>query len=498
MKKIQLFAASTAVALVFSAFVALETAQAGIADDPGMSSATYSVCNLPAQTQGGTTSYSPDENSGATWFSSNWKCTWGTQGTWLTADGIPRGATLTLVKNDLQTPTFMGNGAFPRALSKVEWDFNADGTWDATDSGPWPTWKLTRGHPYVRGQQITGQTRFTSTGNKTVSVKVTYDDATSETVTGVIPVVADTVSADVIRSATSSIVSDTSPVLTGKTTYFSAASSGAASGAITAYEWDLDGNGAYETNTGSTATTSTSWSTAGVKTVGVRVTAPSGTTATKTISIDVRLAPPTGSIGFSINDGSSFTNNSSVKLHVVWPANAKQIRISNDGGFATSRTQTFELTNQISWVLDTSVTGVFTKNVYAKFIGETVDTVVYSDDIIFDNAAPVISSASAITASSGTPDATLTSARKTIPVAAAAVKLKLVALKLSARDAISGVSKIEVSTRSNKSFSKELNYKTMSKFKVPAPRSSLYLRVRDKAGNWSSWRTIKISVLKKS
>jgi hypothetical protein len=497
MKKIKVFTWAAGLSLLATTLSA-QSATGGIADDPGMSNATYNICNNPAQTQGGTTSYSPDENNGATWFNSNWKCTWGTSSTWLGSEGLAVGAFLTLTKNDLQTPTFMGNGSFPRSLSKVEWDFTGDGVWDSTDNGPWPTWKLTRGHPYVRGQQITGQTSFSTPGNKTLTMKVTYDDATSQTVTGTVSVVADAVSAEVTRSATSSIVSDPNPVLTGKTAYFSAAGSGATSGSITKYEWDLNGDGSFETNTGSSPLTSTSWSSAGLKSIGLRVTAPSGATATKTLSVDVRLAPPTGSVGFSINDGSSFTNNSLVSIHVVWPANAKQVRISNDGGFATSRTQVFDLSNVVSWTLDTSVPGVFTKNVYAKFIGEGVDTVVYSDDIIFDNAAPVISSATA-TSSSGRADATLMSNRGAgSNVLTAKVSYKVVAVKISARDSLSGVSKIEISSKLNKSGGKVLTYKSSSKLRIPASRTIVYLRVQDKAGNWSPWRTVKVKTVRKA
>ena len=54
------------------------------------------------------------------------------------------------------------------------------------------------------------------------------------------------------------------------------------------YEWDLDGNGSYETNTGATPTASTSYATPGPVTVGLRVTDVAGKTATtaETVSID--------------------------------------------------------------------------------------------------------------------------------------------------------------------------------------------------------------------
>ena len=49
-------------------------------------------------------------------------------------------------------------------------------------------------------------------------------------------------------------------------------------GTIAKYEWDLDGNGTYETNTGTTATTSLKYATATEPVVGLRVTDNRGAT----------------------------------------------------------------------------------------------------------------------------------------------------------------------------------------------------------------------------
>ncbi len=61
-------------------------------------------------------------------------------------------------------------------------------------------------------------------------------------------------------------------------------------GSITSYDWDLDGNGTYETSGGSTATAI--FSTAGTHTVGVKVTDDGGATANSTVNISVSSGGP--------------------------------------------------------------------------------------------------------------------------------------------------------------------------------------------------------------
>ena len=65
------------------------------------------------------------------------------------------------------------------------------------------------------------------------------------------------------------------------TVSFNASGSSDPDGTIAKYEWDLDGNGSYETNTGTT-TRPPSYATAGEVTVGLRVTDNNGATATTT------------------------------------------------------------------------------------------------------------------------------------------------------------------------------------------------------------------------
>jgi YD repeat-containing protein len=90
------------------------------------------------------------------------------------------------------------------------------------------------------------------------------------------------------QAPTASLSSSPNPADIGETVNFNASSSSSPNGAITKYEWDLDGNGSYETNAGTTATASTSYSVAGPVNVGLRVTDAAGKTATasETVSVD--------------------------------------------------------------------------------------------------------------------------------------------------------------------------------------------------------------------
>ena len=61
------------------------------------------------------------------------------------------------------------------------------------------------------------------------------------------------------------------------------------------YEWDLDGDGTFEVDSGSEAVTAFGFSQAGERTVGVRVTGEDGSTSTRTATVDV-LRPTTATL----------------------------------------------------------------------------------------------------------------------------------------------------------------------------------------------------------
>jgi YVTN family beta-propeller protein len=190
-------------------------------------------------------------------------------------------------------------------------------------------------------------------------------------------------------------------------------------------------------------------------------------------------SPPAGETGVSIKNGDSYTNSKQVSLNLTWPEYATAVRVSNDGGFGTSKTLTKDLAASIDWELDDSVKGIYTKVVYVRFNGVADTTKTYSDDIILDTSAPIIKTASAAVASSS------------------------VRLSLKATDDITGVSKVQI-----RNDTKTVTKNYASKISVPLTNLSLSassigvqklatatvkIRVSDNAGNWTGWQTITVA-----
>lgn len=91
---------------------------------------------------------------------------------------------------------------------------------------------------------------------------------------------------------TASFFASPGTVATGSPVAFSASGSSDPDGSVVRYEWDLDGDGVHETDTGAQPMTTRSYSTAGTKTVGLRVTDDQGLTGATTRSLDVTDPPP--------------------------------------------------------------------------------------------------------------------------------------------------------------------------------------------------------------
>jgi hypothetical protein len=127
----------------------------------------------------------------------------------------------------------------------ISWDFDYDGvTFDEDATGP------------------TASISYLSPGTRTVAMHVTdgtVNDGTAETV-----VANNTVTVANAQPNASFTVSP-NPAALGQTVTFngSASHDPDPAGSITTYEWDLDGDGSFETSTGGTATTSHTYSTPG-------------------------------------------------------------------------------------------------------------------------------------------------------------------------------------------------------------------------------------------
>ena len=400
----------------------------------------------------------------------------------------PVGTPIKIGKQDIEH--YSGAGSFSKDLSKVEWDFDGNGSFEVVDTGPWLTVQGTANEQVdsvvtawtTRARYFEGVFTPRTVGSTTIQMRVTWTDSSTLTSSGTFVAVADTVTAAITRTLTLGGAAAAGPVLTGSQVYLSASGSTSLSGHFSKYEWDLDGNGSFETDGGATSTRTTTFSDPGTKTVGVRVTSRGGEVSSATTSIEVRKAPPSGEAGLSILDGEAYTNNKAVKLSLVWPEYATEARISNDGGFAASKTSTVPLSPLVDWNLDDSVKGIYTKVVYVRFSGSGVDsTKTYSDDIILDSTPPVLESVSV--SSSG----------------------DSVRLGLKATDDVSGVGEVEIlsggSTITREYASTvslpvaELRVSSSSVKAMAVSGNSVQVRVVDNAGNVSPWRSVSVPSL---
>ncbi len=166
-----------------------------------------------------------------------------------------------------QSVTFNGSASkSPNgAISDYKWDFDNSGTF-ATDSGANSTTTHT----------------FTKPGTFKVILKVTDAKGQQETTARTV-VVANTVAAKISASM--------NPVGAGQKDTLSAAGSSSRGGTITDYKWDLDGNGSFETDTGTNPTVADTFAKAGTTSVAVQVTDSFGSTEVATLPVRVIASP---------------------------------------------------------------------------------------------------------------------------------------------------------------------------------------------------------------
>ncbi len=262
------------------------------------------------------------------------------------------------------------------------------------------------------------------------------------------------------------------PALAGRTVTFDAGGSSDATSGIARYAWDLDGDGAFEHDTGPTPTVARAYQEPGTFAVRVRVTDRAGLSATarldQRVTVDNRGR---GQLGVSINDGARYTNDPKVTIAASWPTFAHEMLISNDGGFKAA--QPFGLRASVPWVLDSSGAERLPKIVYVRFMRGATVSETYTDDIILDQRAPLISSAR-LKRGKGAP-----------------------LLRLRARDrGLAGLKAVQVTNdrrrpraalRAYDSKLRLRRHKGDRRLKLGKP---VFVRVRDRAGNVSSWRTV--------
>jgi len=264
------------------------------------------------------------------------------------------------------------------------------------------------------------------------------------------------------------------PALTARSITFNAGGSSDAGSGVARVEWDLDGDGAFETDTGAGRTAVRSYAEPGTYAVSVRVSDRAGLSANARIDQRITTTGPTGQLGISINNSARYTRSPNVTITSTWPLFANQMLVSNDGGFGMPAT--LPLSKQTSWTLDSSGAERSSRLVYVRFRRGLTTSETYIDDIILDESKPSVTSAR-VTASRG--------ARAPL-------------LTIRARDrGLAGVSTVQVTHNRQRPDAKFRAYRAKVRLvQQPGRRrlnvhKKLYVRVRDRAGNVSVWRTVR-------
>ena len=268
--------------------------------------------------------------------------------------------------------------------------------------------------------------------------------------------------------------------LTGEAIEFDASASINQLAPITRYEWDFDGDGTFEVDSGPDPTVSHTFTDRKLVKVAVRASAGSAADVASAL-LDVRLDPPSGELGASINDGAIATNDPDVDVALVWPLFTDGVLLSNDGGFGGALTQSFAIKRSVRWRLRSSGPERLPKTVYVRFRGGEAGRETYTDDIILDETRPLVTSARLVTP-------------RASQAAAAGRKGRRSRVQLKASDNAAGVVRYQLAkNRRNPQRPKRIAARKRRVVKTIAVRSStrrLHVRVQDAAGNWSKWRSI--------
>ena len=268
------------------------------------------------------------------------------------------------------------------------------------------------------------------------------------------------------------------PALVGRDVDFDGSASSDESG-IARFEWDLDGDGTFETDTGPTATTARAYAAPGDYTVGLRVTDAVGLTAVALKPLRINALPPTARIGVTINNGAQYTNTPDVKLTVLAPAGTSSLQVANDGGFLAARS--FAPASELAWKLESSGPERLPKTVYLRFLTGTFASPNYTDDIILDERPPVVDQAALVNPPAAA--SAVAAARRTYKV------------RVKAHDSNSGVRGVYITANKRKPGTLiRYTARTRGKRKILRVRSTRrprFIRARDLAGNRSRWKKLR-------
>lgn len=212
--------------------------------------------------------------------------------------------------------------------------------------------------------------------------------------------------------------------------------------------------------------------------IRARWLAPSGEWIVAETRIYVGMEP-----GISILDGAEYTNTFDVRVSLLAPTGSAGAIISNDGGFRRNpRVVEFapvdepRLPMEIDWTLAKADQGRGARLVYVRFVNENGDVLREHssfDDIIYDVVPPVL--AEAVLSA----EPTSAAGRKAPPQ---------ITIQLKASDNRSGVAFMQLSRGERASSRGASTLKYSPRRNIPRAGGPVWVRVQDKAGNWSPWR----------
>jgi PKD repeat protein len=143
-------------------------------------------------------------------------------------------------------------------------------------------WDLGDGAGFVVGT-ATKTTTFATAGAKTVALRVTDNDGLTGVTTRTVSITN--------QAPTAALSASTTGALVGEPVTLDASGSADPDGTLASYQWDLDGDGSFETPGGTTPIIDKSFTGAGQVRVGVRVTDDDGATADATVALDITAQP---------------------------------------------------------------------------------------------------------------------------------------------------------------------------------------------------------------
>ena len=189
-------------------------------------------------------------------------------------------------------------------------------------------------------------------------------------------------------------------------------------------------------------------------------------------------------LGVIINDDDEDTDSTTVSLLVTAPTGAVAYKVSNHPNFKNA--QVFSPTSPIRWELIASDEAEDIRTVYVQVYLANGTSVFYEDDIVLitevdipDEEAPVIEMLRASRASASAQGIAKTSSAPRITI--------------SVRDRRSGVTRIETRIAGRTRTTKvDAARRGSYNFALPKGTKRLQVRVRDAAGNYSKWKTVKV------